>query len=382
MTTAAPSTTRGEGGLVAERADDERAQRAGRRVRRRVEEPEPEAEREPGQRRACGRAARRRARRRRRSHGAGFLVREPGDGRSAYHAAAATAPSSQLSPGEARRSCLIADRSRSQRPRGERCPSPSGACAPSSTPAASASSPTRRGRHSREIVELALTGLACVRHRQAIAADGLSGDGAGILVPIPRDVLRPRRRQGARARARRRPARRRVGVPRPRATTPPSAPRRRRWPRPAPPKGIELAGWRAVPDRRDAPRRGQARADLPVALARHPAATRRTSTTSRPSAARTAPAGGRRPRCREAQRAPLLRQLVVRDRQLQGARDQRPARRRSIPTSQTDDFGAPFVDLPQPLLDEHHAGVGARPALPQPVPQRRDQHRAGATSIA
>jgi glutamate synthase (ferredoxin) len=38
----------------------------------------------------------------------------------------------------------------------------------------------------REIVELSLTGLACVRHRQAIAADGLSGDGAGILAPIPR----------------------------------------------------------------------------------------------------------------------------------------------------------------------------------------------------
>ncbi|HEX6310462.1 MAG TPA: hypothetical protein VF152_02415, partial [Acidimicrobiia bacterium] len=38
----------------------------------------------------------------------------------------------------------------------------------------------------REMVELALTGLAGVRHRQAIAADGLSGDGAGILAPIPR----------------------------------------------------------------------------------------------------------------------------------------------------------------------------------------------------
>ncbi|MGZ8764742.1 MAG: glutamate synthase-related protein, partial [Acidimicrobiia bacterium] len=42
------------------------------------------------------------------------------------------------------------------------------------------------GEPSREIVELALTGLACVKHRGAIAADGLSGDGAGILVPIPR----------------------------------------------------------------------------------------------------------------------------------------------------------------------------------------------------
>ncbi|HMG26196.1 MAG TPA: glutamate synthase-related protein [Acidimicrobiia bacterium] len=42
------------------------------------------------------------------------------------------------------------------------------------------------GSASREIVDLALTGLACVRHRQAIAADGISGDGAGLLTPIPR----------------------------------------------------------------------------------------------------------------------------------------------------------------------------------------------------
>jgi glutamate synthase domain-containing protein 2/glutamate synthase domain-containing protein 1/glutamate synthase domain-containing protein 3 len=41
-------------------------------------------------------------------------------------------------------------------------------------------------RSSRAVVEQALTGLACVRHRQAIAADGLSGDGAGLLTPIPR----------------------------------------------------------------------------------------------------------------------------------------------------------------------------------------------------
>jgi glutamate synthase (ferredoxin) len=41
-------------------------------------------------------------------------------------------------------------------------------------------------RSSREIVDLALAGLACVRHRGAVAADGLSGDGAGVLLPIPR----------------------------------------------------------------------------------------------------------------------------------------------------------------------------------------------------
>ncbi|HEY5166085.1 MAG TPA: glutamate synthase subunit alpha, partial [Acidimicrobiia bacterium] len=42
------------------------------------------------------------------------------------------------------------------------------------------------GEASRAIVELALNGLACVRHRGAVAADGLSGDGAGILAPLPR----------------------------------------------------------------------------------------------------------------------------------------------------------------------------------------------------
>src|SRR3982074_632278 len=100
----------------------------------------------------------------------------------------------------------------SSRERGDLgCPISIALCAHalSSMPAASASSRTRpakpaprsaivrrRGRRApaaggleaptREIVDGALTGLACVRHRQAIAADGISGDGAGLLVPIPR----------------------------------------------------------------------------------------------------------------------------------------------------------------------------------------------------
>jgi glutamate synthase domain-containing protein 2/glutamate synthase domain-containing protein 1/glutamate synthase domain-containing protein 3 len=41
------------------------------------------------------------------------------------------------------------------------------------------------GRTSRALLDAALTGLACVRHRAAIAADGISGDGAGVLLPIP-----------------------------------------------------------------------------------------------------------------------------------------------------------------------------------------------------
>ena len=45
------------------------------------------------------------------------------------------------------------------------------------------------GRAGRALVDAALVGLACVRHRAAVAADGVSGDGAGILVPIPQGFL-------------------------------------------------------------------------------------------------------------------------------------------------------------------------------------------------
>jgi len=55
------------------------------------------------------------------------------------------------------------------------------------------------GRTSRAIVEDALTGLACVRHRQAVAADGLSGDGAGILAPLPRAFFAGLALDGARS---------------------------------------------------------------------------------------------------------------------------------------------------------------------------------------
>jgi glutamate synthase (ferredoxin) len=46
-----------------------------------------------------------------------------------------------------------------------------------------------RGRSSRAIVEAALEGLRRMRHRGALAADALTGDGAGILTPIPHGVL-------------------------------------------------------------------------------------------------------------------------------------------------------------------------------------------------
>ncbi len=41
----------------------------------------------------------------------------------------------------------------------------------------------------REIVRLALDGLAGVKHRGAVAADAVSGDGAGVLTQLPRELL-------------------------------------------------------------------------------------------------------------------------------------------------------------------------------------------------
>ncbi|HUS60710.1 MAG TPA: glutamate synthase central domain-containing protein, partial [Acidimicrobiales bacterium] len=45
------------------------------------------------------------------------------------------------------------------------------------------------GRPSRSIVIAALDGLANVRHRGALAADARTGDGAGLLVPIPPSIF-------------------------------------------------------------------------------------------------------------------------------------------------------------------------------------------------
>ncbi|MDQ4125303.1 MAG: hypothetical protein M3134_06865, partial [Actinomycetota bacterium] len=44
------------------------------------------------------------------------------------------------------------------------------------------------GRPSRAIVTAALDALCRVKHRGAVAADELTGDGAGLLLPIPPNV--------------------------------------------------------------------------------------------------------------------------------------------------------------------------------------------------
>src|SRR6266550_1550185 len=46
-----------------------------------------------------------------------------------------------------------------------------------------------QGRSSRATVEAALGGLACVKHRGAVAADARTADGSGVLIPIPASLF-------------------------------------------------------------------------------------------------------------------------------------------------------------------------------------------------
>ena len=73
--------------------------------------------------------------------------------------------------------------------------------------------------------------------------------------------------------------------------------------------------------------------------------------------------------CRARRRAPLLRQLVVRHRRLQGAgHERRPVG--VLPRPGRLRLRRAAGGVPLPVLDQHHAGLGAGPAVPVPVPQR------------
>ena len=45
------------------------------------------------------------------------------------------------------------------------------------------------GRPSRVILDAALAGLERLRHRGAVAADARTGDGAGVLLPLPEGLF-------------------------------------------------------------------------------------------------------------------------------------------------------------------------------------------------
>src|SRR3984885_3112266 len=51
------------------------------------------------------------------------------------------------------------------------------------------------GESSRQIIQLALTALERLSHRGGVDSDGMSGDGAGLLLPIPKEFFRNRAKQ-------------------------------------------------------------------------------------------------------------------------------------------------------------------------------------------
>ena len=204
-----------------------------------------------------------------------------------------------------------------------------------------------RSRASREVVDRALAGLAAVSHRGAWAADGVTGDGAGLLLPLHHALT-----------------------------------------------GVSLRGCRDVlPPRAVAPRgRGggmPCRAPRAARLARRPSRRRRARLERRGDGAADRPARaravrGRRRRAARLPRAPargarrgrLHRVALVPHGDLQGALRGDPARD-LLPRSPRSRVGRVVGDLPPAVLDEHRAELGARAAVPSPVPQRRDQHDRG-----
>ncbi|HSK14807.1 MAG TPA: glutamate synthase large subunit, partial [Gaiellaceae bacterium] len=84
------------------------------------------------------------------------------------------------------------------------------------------------GHASRGVLDAVLEGLSCVRHRGATAADGSTGDGAGVLLPLP-PALVPARGCGLAVAFLRRPGERELVEEACRA------------------EGLEPADWRAVP---------------------------------------------------------------------------------------------------------------------------------------
>ena len=221
----------------------------------------------------------------------------------------------------------------------------------SSTPAASASSPTPTADPRRSIVETALDGLAGVKHRGAVAADARTCDGTGLLTPHPAGIF------GDRTTA---------------------------WP-------CSSCGA-TIP----APGRGRS------------AGARRASSSSTGA---TPPVDDRVLGDLAARTRPEIVQAVFRDRERRHRRERRglpaaAAHRAHAPTDvyvascsfrtivhkglvaadALADFYLDLADerfdgtvrhLPPALLDQHAADLGAGPTVPHALPQRRDQHHRG-----
>ena len=101
------------------------------------------------------------------------------------------------------------------------------------------------GRDSRALVDTALEALCRVKHRGAVAADELTGDGAGLLLPLPRALLSSELEGG--------PERSdRLGVAMIFADPSGTGPARQIVAEACAEESLEIAGWRVVPTDDDA----------------------------------------------------------------------------------------------------------------------------------
>ena len=222
------------------------------------------------------------------------------------------------------------------------------------------------GRRSHQIVRMGLDSLCHLEHRGASGAEVNTGDGAGILIQIPdrfyREVagLRPARGRGLRHRHRL-PARRRAG----------RADARRQVEQAGRRRGARScsAGGRSRPT----PRRSAASPAAPC-----PASTR-SSWPARPAIDGLdleRRAFILRKRIEHELTGIYFPSLSARTVDLQGDAD-RPAGRGLFPRPQRRAPRERPGPGPLPLLDQHLPELAARPPLPLPRPQRRDQHPAG-----
>ena len=248
--------------------------------------------------------------------------------------------------------------------------------ATSTMPAASGSSRTRVGGRGRGSCHWPWPGSPRSAHRGAFGADGASSDGAGISFPLDRVGPPADRRRRPRAdRTGRRhavPAARACSPSEPHATSSTTHVRRRRA------AGRRLADRAARSLRAGCGRRGHRARRSPRPSSRDRPSRRRSAAARRrrvraPARRRPPPSGDRGPRCRRT-RWP--------DCPCRPRRPGRSSTRASSPASRLadlyPDLRAPLDrrvrDLPPALRDEHHADLGARPAVPVDRPQRRDQH--------
>ena len=233
------------------------------------------------------------------------------------------------------------------------------------------------GQPGHDIVAKAVEAVANLSHRGAVAADGKSGDGSGVLTQIPRRAVRPRSRAPRPAVVWTRPTCSASGM----FFLPPADAAARASDRRA--RRCASAGLTPARLARRADRRRPARRRRALDAAAHPpgadraARHRRATTTRVRTRAVPGPQGHRAPRrARRADRRRLLRRsLSCRTLVYKGlfAAHQLPA---FYPDLRDPDYRERPGRLPPALLDQHLPDLAARPAVPAAGPQRRDQHAA------